>query len=81
MRTLAPTILAVVLGTALGAACSPVTDRVDTLTGTTLDERCAAHRALIAIHDARVEAGSEITTPEEVVTEYRIFVAAVCPQP
>lgn len=71
MRYLIP-MLALML-----AGCPTISGKIDNLTGSTLEERCGARRAVVAAYDARATDLSE--TEMRIRMDYQLFIDAVCP--
>lgn len=69
MRYLIP-ILAALTG------CAPVTQWLDDVTGTTLEERCGTRRAAVAGYDALARDLAE--TEIRIRADYQIYIDSVC---
>ncbi len=72
MRYLIPILAALVL-----SSCAPVTQWLDDMTGTTLEERCDTRRAIVAGYDALARDLTE--TELRIRADYQIYIDSVCP--
>jgi hypothetical protein len=60
------------------AACAPVSDRIDDLTGTTIQERCVYRVAALTAYDTAQVLGLTPEISDTVAELYRAYVDAVC---
>ncbi len=61
------------------AGCAAISPRLDDLTGTTLDQRCADYRAAVSALDL-IRASRDLTDSEQTRRNiYEAFIAGSCP--
>ena len=61
------------------AGCGMATDKIDSLTGTQLEERCADYVALFRAYDAVSLTRAIDPTETAIVIGVKVFLAAKCP--